>query len=100
MAPHTRKKSRKDRPAGDAERSRDLPAAPATGDASLRAGTEDTDLDMAKQAKSRKQKSGLVDAGELSSNYLPSFHILRWVKQEIRLLVSRKSQQDEHLSGR
>jgi hypothetical protein len=69
--------------AGDAERSRDLPAAPATGDASLRAGIEVTNPNMAKRAKTRKQKSGPVDAGELSSNYLPSFHILRWVKQKI-----------------
>jgi hypothetical protein len=82
MPPHTRKKRHKDQPAGDAERSRDL-AAPATGEASLRAGIEDTNLDMAKQAKTRKQKSGPMDTGELSPNHSPSSHILRWVKQEV-----------------
>jgi hypothetical protein len=59
--------------AGDTERSQDLPAAPATGDASLRAGIEVTTL--AKQAKTRKEKSRPVDAGELSSDDSPSFHI-------------------------
>lgn len=56
---------------GDAGRSRDLPAAPATGDVSLQAGIEVTNPDMAKQAKTRKtqkEKSGPVDVGELSSN--------------------------------
>jgi hypothetical protein len=72
--------------AGDAGRSRDVPAAPATGDASLQAGSEVTNPDMANRAKTRKQKSGPVDAGELSSNYSPSFHILRWVKQEVAWL--------------
>lgn len=80
MSPYTRKKRHKSQPAGGAERSRDL-AAPATADTSLRAGIEDTDLDMAKQTKTRKQKSRPVDAGKLSSYYWPSFHIL-WVKQE------------------
>jgi hypothetical protein len=51
--------------AGDAERSRDLPVAPATRDASL--GIEVTNPDMSTRAKTRKQKSGPVDAGELSS---------------------------------
>jgi hypothetical protein len=68
---------------GDAERSRNLPAAPATGDASLLAGIEVTNPDMTKQAKTQKQKSRPVDAGELSSNHSPSFHILRWVKKEV-----------------
>lgn len=66
--------------AGDAGRSRDLPATPATGDVSLQAGIEVTNPDMAKQAKTQKEKSGPVDAGELSSNYSPSSRILRWVK--------------------
>lgn len=52
--------------AGDAERSQDLPTAPASGDASLRASIEVTDPDTAKQTKTRRQKSGPMDAGELS----------------------------------
>jgi len=58
--------------AGNAERSLDLPASPATGNTALRAGIEVTKVtnpDMAKHGKIRKQKSGTVDAGELSSNY-------------------------------
>lgn len=69
--------------AGDAERSRDLPAAPVTGDVSLRTGIEAANFDIAKQGKIRKQKSGPVDAGELSSIYPPSFHVLRLVKQGV-----------------
>ena len=58
--------------AGNAERSLDLPASPATGDTGLRAGikvTKVTNPEMTKHAKTRKQKSGTMDAGELSSNY-------------------------------
>jgi hypothetical protein len=52
---------------GDGERSRVLPAAPATGDASLQAGAELTNPNTTKEAKTGKQKSRLVDAGELPS---------------------------------
>jgi len=57
--------------------------ADATGDASLRTGIETTNPDMVKRTKTRKEKSGPVDAGELSRIYSLSFHILRWVKQEV-----------------
>jgi hypothetical protein len=52
---------------GDGERSLVLPAAPATGDASLQAGVEITNPNKKKEAKTGKRKSGPVDAGELPS---------------------------------
>ncbi|KAF8502039.1 hypothetical protein F5888DRAFT_1164520 [Russula emetica] len=73
MSPHTRKKRRKDQPAvsvipidDNATPTGIGTATPATGIASLRAGIEVTNPDMAKQAKTRNQKSRPVDDDGLS----------------------------------